>query len=201
MEAGMTAPKIVQAVAAVYPEDAYPEGNGHCTLSMTIDQNGVPLFIHLVHSAGEAFDSAAIYAVRQSKFDPGLREGKAVPIRTIVRVTFTADHAPAVPEIVKRTYVGTGDSVRADYPPKVTRRGEVEYSEEARKKRINGAVLISLLVTEEGLPAEVHVVRGMGYGLDEKAMEAVRQYRFQPAMKDGKPIAQHISIEVNFQLY
>ncbi len=124
-----------------------------------------------------------------------------MPIRTLVRLTFTADHAAAVPEILKQTYRGPGDSIRADYPPKVIRQGEVEYSDEGRRRRINGAVTVSLLVTEEGLPAEVKVVRGLGYGLDEKAMEAVRQYRFQPAMKDGRPIAQHISVEVMFQIF
>ena len=202
MEPGMTAPKIGQAVAAVYPEDASPEGgNRRCLLSMVIDENGMPLFIRVLHSAGEAFDSAAIYAVRQSKFEAGLREQRAVAVRTVVRVTFTADRAAAIPEILKQTYRGTGDAVKADYPPKVVSQGEVQYSEEARKKKISGIVTVSVFITEDGMPADVRVTRGLGYGLDEKAMEAVRQYRFRPAMKDGKAIAQHIAIEVSFHIY
>jgi len=201
MEPGMTAPKIALAVAAVYPEEALEGGNGRCLLSMEIDENGRPLFIHVVHSAGETFDAAAIFAVRQSKFEAGLREGRVVPVQTMVRVLFTADRAPAVPEILKPTYRGTGDAVVADYPPRPVSQADAEYSEEARRKKINGSVVISLLVSEEGLPTEVHVVRSLGYGLDEKAVQAVRQYRFRPAMKNGKPIAQHISIEVSFHIF
>jgi TonB family protein len=122
MEPGMTAPKILQAVPAVYPEDASLDGGGRCLLSMVVNRDGMPLFIHVVHSAGEAFDAAAIYAVRQSKFEAGLREQKAVPIRTVVRVTFTADRAAAVPEIVPPVYPEPENAVKADYPPSLLRR-------------------------------------------------------------------------------
>jgi len=202
MEPGMTAPKIVQAVAAVYPADVpVVAGNARCVLLATIDQNGLPLFFHVTHSAGEAFDAAAIYAVRQSKFEAGTREEKAVPIRTFLQVTFTADQAPAVPEILTRAVHRPPDSVRPDVYPKIVFQSEPEFSEEARKKKIRGVVIISLIVTDQGLPDEVKVVRGVGYGLDEKAVEAVRQYRFKPATKDGKPVAQPISVEVSFQIF
>ena len=52
-----------------------------------------------------------------------------------------------------------------------------------------------------GLPKNVHVMRGVGMGLDEKAIEAVRQYRFKPAMENGKPVAVELNVEVNFQIF
>lgn len=202
MEQGMTAPRIVNAVAAVYPED-WPAGSGvrRSLLSMIVNEDGVPLFIHVVRSAGDDFDAAAIYAVRQSKFEPGLRDQKKVPIRMVARVTFTPDHAPALPELVHATYRGAPQDPAADFPPKLLHRVEAEFSEEARRKKISGIVAVSLLVTETGEVRDVHVDRGAGYGLDEKAVEAVSQYRFAPAMKDGKPIAQHIRIDVSFQRF
>jgi len=51
------------------------------------------------------------------------------------------------------------------------------------------------------LPTELNVERGVGWGLDEKALQAVSQYRFQPATKDGKPVPAKINVEVMFKLY
>ncbi len=202
MEPGMTAPKLVQAVAAVYPEGVVVEGGSvRCLLSMVVGEDGLPRYVHVVRSAGDAFDLAAVHAVRQSKYEAGLRDGKAVPVRMLVRVVFTTDAVAAVPVMVQRTYRGAADGTLVDYPPKVLTRVEPNFSEEARKKKISGNVMVSLIVDEEGMPTEVRVVRGVGHGLDEQAIKAVRQYRFRPAMKDGKPVAQYINIDVNFQIF
>jgi protein TonB len=78
---------------------------------------------------------------------------------------------------------------------------EPEFSEEARKAKVAGNVLVNLWVGTDGLPSHVHVIRGVGMGLDEKAVEAVRQYRFKPAMENGKPVLVELNIEVNFQIF
>ncbi|MFP5268650.1 MAG: energy transducer TonB [Acidobacteriota bacterium] len=77
---------------------------------------------------------------------------------------------------------------------------EPEFSEEARKAKLSGNVVVYLWVDADGKPSHVRVVRGIGMGLDQKAVDAVRQYRFRPAMKDGKPVAVDMYIEVNFQI-
>lgn len=76
-----------------------------------------------------------------------------------------------------------------------------EFSDEARRMKYGGVVLISLIVTEEGLPADVRVLRPLDHGLTEKALDAVWQYKFQPALRDGVPVAVRINIEINFNLY
>ncbi len=91
-----------------------------------------------------------------------------------------------------------GGSVR---PPVVTYQVDPEFSEEARKAKFSGNVQVYLWVDENGLPSHVRVVRGVGMGLDEKAVEAVRQYKFKPAMKDGKPVKVDLYIDVNFQIF
>lgn len=78
---------------------------------------------------------------------------------------------------------------------------EAEFSDEARRAKYQGVVLISLIVDAQGNPQNPRVVRPLGMGLDEKALEAVRKYKFKPAMKDGKPVPVMMSIEVNFRLY
>jgi protein TonB len=76
-----------------------------------------------------------------------------------------------------------------------------EYSEEARRAKFQGSVLLALIVGPDGNPRELHIMRSLGLGLDEKALDAVRTWRFEPARKDGVPVAVQISVEVNFRLY
>ena len=79
---------------------------------------------------------------------------------------------------------------------------EAEFSDEARRAKYQGICLIGLIVDAQGNPINVHVVRALGMGLDEKAMQAVRQYKFKPAMKNGKTaVPVEITIEVDFRLY
>jgi len=76
-----------------------------------------------------------------------------------------------------------------------------EYSEEARKAKYQGTCLLWLIVGPDGRPHDIKVARALGMGLDQKAIEAVKNWKFQPAMKDGKPVAVQINVEVNFRLY
>ena len=85
--------------------------------------------------------------------------------------------------------------------PKALFTPDPEYSEEARKVRHQGTVVLWVVVGPDGRPHDVRVQRSLGLGLDEKAMEAVRQWKFDPARKDGQPVAVMISVEVNFRLY
>jgi len=79
---------------------------------------------------------------------------------------------------------------------------EAEFSDEARRAKYQGVCLISLIVDVHGDPQNPRVVRALGMGLDEKALEAVRKYKFKPALKDGKtPVPVMITVEVNFRLY
>jgi protein TonB len=78
---------------------------------------------------------------------------------------------------------------------------EPEFSEEARKAKFAGNVLVNLWVGTDGLPTHVHVIRPLGMGLDEKAVEAVKQYKFKPAMENGKPVLVELNVEVVFQIF
>lgn len=76
-----------------------------------------------------------------------------------------------------------------------------EFTDAARRAHHEGEVSIQLIVDSQGRPQNVHVVKQLGMGLDEKAVEAVRQYRFHPAMYQGHPVAVQMVIQVNFHLY
>ena len=77
---------------------------------------------------------------------------------------------------------------------------EPEYSEEARKAKWQGAVLLELVVDADGVPQNIKVIRSLGLGLDQKAIEAVQKWRFKPGQKDGKAVPVSANIEVNFRL-
>lgn len=76
-----------------------------------------------------------------------------------------------------------------------------EFSDEARRAKYQGVCVVGLIVDAQGNPQQVKVVRPLGMGLDEKAIEAVRQYKFKPAMYKGHPVPVEINIEVNFRIY
>jgi TonB family protein len=76
-----------------------------------------------------------------------------------------------------------------------------DYTEEARRAKKQGTCVLWLIVDSSGHPRDIRVARGLGFGLDAKALEAVKQWRFQPALKDGKPVDVQISVEVEFHLY
>jgi periplasmic protein TonB len=76
-----------------------------------------------------------------------------------------------------------------------------EFSDEARRAKLSGSVLVNLWVDQNGRPAHVRVLQGLGMGLDEKAIDAVRQFRFKPAMENGKPVTVELNVEVSFHIY
>src|SRR5215472_7299002 len=84
--------------------------------------------------------------------------------------------------------------------PQLLTKIEPEYSEEARKAKYQGTVLLYVQVDPSGKATNMRVVRSLGLGLDEKAMEAVRKWKFKPGYKDGKPVTVEATIEVNFRL-
>jgi periplasmic protein TonB len=93
-------------------------------------------------------------------------------------------------------HVGGGVSA-----PKAVYSPDPEYSEEARKAKFTGTCVLWLVVGPDGRPRDIRIARSLGLGLDEKAIEAVKSWKFEPAMKDGKPVAVQINVEVSFRLY
>ncbi|MGA3370463.1 MAG: energy transducer TonB [Terracidiphilus sp.] len=216
-EPGIVPPFVTLPATAGYPAHAPADSiNGWSLLSLVVGVDGVPANIQVVTSHGAAFDAAATDAIKQFKFEPGTLDGKPVPVRVYARTRFFADMRPAVTRILMRAGAGGGFSPLSprnggpprpnryrdyDKPPVPTKVGEPEYSDEARRAKIQGVVVVSVLVTEEGFPADPRVEKSLGHGLDEKALECVQEYRFKPAMKDGAPVEARIMMEINFRLY
>ena len=90
-----------------------------------------------------------------------------------------------------------GGAIKA---PKLTHYVEPEFSSQSKEAFIEGVVKISTIVTAEGRPSESSVTHGLNAEEDKTALEALKQWRFQPGTKDGKPVNVRVTIEIAFHL-
>jgi protein TonB len=86
-------------------------------------------------------------------------------------------------------------------PPRVIYQTDPEFSEEARKAKYQGTCVLGLVVDANGHPTQIRVLSALGMGLDEKAIESVKNWKFEPGKKDGHDVAVEIAVEVDFHLY
>lgn len=86
-------------------------------------------------------------------------------------------------------------------PPHAIFNPDPEYSDEARKAKYQGTVLVWMIIEPSGETKDIRIVRPLGLGLDEKALAAIGTWKFEPARKDGKPVAVMVNVEVTFRLY
>lgn len=126
---------------------------------------------------------------------------KGQPVQTLGKFSSVQDPEPqngaaTVSPAVRKPLNGRTPGVT---PPVALNHVEAEFSEEARRGGFSGVCLVSVIVNGEGRPLNAKVIRSLGHGLDEKAIEAVNKYRFKPAMKDGSPISVMITVAVNFR--
>ena len=98
---------------------------------------------------------------------------------------------------VKSNALRIGGGVTA---PVVLHKMEPEYTEEGRVAKYQGSVVLAVEIDPNGVAQNIRIVKGLGFGLDENAVTAVQQWRFQPATKDGAAVTVQASIEVNFRL-
>jgi TonB family protein len=167
-----------------------------------------------VLSGDPALTSAAVDAVVQWRYSACTRNG--TPIELPTYITLNSNHGkvniwvePELPfpikpnEEVKKKIsaqayaIGTGGAKA----PKLVYGPDPGYSEAARAAKYQGTLLLGVFVGSNGSPQDVWIDRKVGLGLEQKAIETVRQWKFEPATRDGKPIAVQIIVEVAFHLY
>jgi protein TonB len=94
------------------------------------------------------------------------------------------------------------DHVRPDVTaPKAVYTPNPEYTDRARRQKIRGSVVLSIVITDKGVVRGAKVVTGLDKDLDKQALKAVGAWRFEPATKDGKPVAVRLKVETDFKLY
>ena len=207
---GVQPPVLLYKKEPEYSEEARKAKlQGTVTLYITVDTNGRTSDIRVLKSLGLGLDEMALDAVKQWKYKPAMKNGQPVEYNTTVQVTFRLlpdlvsdeeraaflklQDAPAAAPASSTTSSGTQQ-------PVLLYKKEPEYTEEARSAKLQGTVVLSTTIGTDGRAGNIQVLKSLGLGLDEKAMEAVRQWKFRPAMQDGKPIESTHQVEVNFRL-
>ena len=103
----------------------------------------------------------------------------------------------------KRAMASAGNSFRVGNgitAPRLVQKLEPSYSDDARAAKFQGTVTLKVVIDTDGIAKDVQVVKSLGYGLDEKAVEAIDQWKFAPGTRDGEPVPVQATIEVNFRL-
>lgn len=148
-------------------------------------------------NSAEAATTMELYGHLLGRMPDREAEGKALLERAAALRKTLSDQALMKAMGTRSDVYRIGGGVTA---PKLIAKIEPEYTEEARAALIEGTVVLSTEIGPDGLTRNIRVVTGMGLGLDEKAVEAIRHWRFQPGVKDGQPVAVAAMIEVNFRL-
>ena len=139
-------------------------------------------------------------AVTMEVYGQFLREqGRADPAREMEARAEAIQRSNAPPDSshpASGAYkIGAGIS-----PPSVLHKIEPDYSEEARAAKLQGTVVVQIVIGPDGVARDARILRGLGLGLDEQAIEAIGQWQFKPGVKDGQPVPVTATIEVNWRL-
>lgn len=183
---------------------------GTTVIEFEINQDGSPGRMTTVESAGDpSLDAAAWQAMSSAAPFPRLPDAYQEKALTI-RMHFGYDQpaSPQAPFCDGPNWGAhpTGDSVLHQVghgvtAPKAIYSPNPEYSEQARKAKYISAAWIAGTVDSQGAFTDLCLAQAAGSGLDEKAMEAVRTWKFEPATLQGQPVAVRIVVEVDFRLY
>ncbi len=179
---------------------------GAVTMRLTLNEKGRVANVSVLSGEPELAEAAA-RAVRDWQYTPYFRNGLPVQVTTVVTVRFrltdsggpdiTAEFAGYHGEDIGPVFkVGNGVSA-----PRLIHHEDPAYSEKARQEKFQGTCILTLVVGSDGRPHNIRVARALGEDLDGKAIEAVSRWTFSPAIKDGKPVAVAINVEVQFRLY
>jgi TonB family protein len=189
---GITPPKPTLSPDPEYSEAARRDRfQGSLSLGVVIGVDGHPRDIWVIRPLGHGLDEQAIRTVGAWEFSPADRNGEPFPAVVTVAISFSLSN-------------GDEPEFAFDLPevtaPILVHRKDAKYSKEARKNRLQGKVVLTLIVDADGMPRDIRVITPLGSGLDENAIDAVQEWRWQPAMKDGKPISMPETLTINFQL-
>lgn len=191
--------RLIKQVPPVYPAACKAAGiEGTVVLSIVIGKDGaVQSARRLNRQVDERLADAAVEAVKQWVYQPTLLNGEPVEVMTDVEVNFTLAEKSAAAPAAQIGLFRVGDGVSA---PRPVYKVEPEYSEQARAAGYQGTVLLETEIDEAGTPLNIKVLRSLGMGLDEKAVEALSKWKFAPGQKDGKPVRVNARVEMVFRL-
>jgi TonB family protein len=180
---------------------------GLCLLGVTIDANGVPQNIHVVRSLEPELDSNTMEAVKNWRFKPALRDGGA-PVAVDGTVAATFEYVEKEPVAFATFIPETPEKIQAAIARHDTKRPDVEpvnadevIARYMPQSRISGRCLVSLVIDTNGVPRNVHIIKGLDSSLDMETVAMVEHLRFKPVLQDGTtPITVGLILPVRYRM-
>jgi len=166
-------------------------------LEVKTDEEGNVVDARVLRSI-PVLDQAAIDAVKQWKYEPLIIDGKAHKVVFTVTVRFVLDEG-IKKDVIKKFVQGAVKAEGDIQPPKIVKEVAPVYPEAARVAGVQGVVILSVKTDETGKVADTMVLRSIPL-LDQAAIDAVRQWVYEPFLQDGKPVPIVFTVTVRFQL-
>jgi TonB family protein len=158
-----------------------------------------------------------VEAVKQRRYLPAMRDGAFVESDQRITFSYNFGKGESQPDASPPEGLGEppanlfedlaeGKIFRAGpgsgvTPPRAVFAPDPEYSEEARRDKFKGHVMLGVIVAEDGTPENVWVIQALGHGLDRASVETIKRWKFKPATKDGQPVPVILSVETTFDIY
>lgn len=174
------------------------------TVAFDVDEHGLPVNLQVLNASHPIWGPEATAIVRDWQFVPGMKYGAPVSVLCTLDLVWGPTNLSAQAlqwAVAQMSVPPTPDPVGNLPISAVVFRGEdPSYTQEARTAGLQGAVQVSFVIGEDGIPQNLRVISPLGLGLDEKAIESVSQWRFQPAILNGQPVRIRTTIIVTFNL-
>jgi TonB family protein len=210
----------------VYPESAREAGiEGRVVVEFIVNKQGNVVEPNILRGIGGGADEAALEAIRSTRFTPGVQRGQPVDVKMVLPIVFRLSSdgtapppppptpqppppppAPPAPgDLGPRTSAGEEIFIVVEEMPRMiggmeAYYNQLRYPDMARRAGIEGRVILQFVVDKEGKPIDAVVVRGIGAGADEAALEALSKVRFTPGKQRGHSVNVQMQLPVEFSL-
>jgi bla regulator protein blaR1 len=196
-------PTITYKEKASYSEDALKNGlEGRVILDVVFAADGSLKDPKVFSGLPDGLTERAVEAAKKIKFEPATRDGKPVSVRGKLEFEFNLSKS-SDESLAKKEGAAASETVHAissSLRPTITYKEEARYTKEASDRNIYGTVILNVLFGADGKIGAIRVVSGLPYGLTESAIVATRAIRFEPAMKEGKPVSVRGALELSFSM-
>jgi TonB family protein len=171
---------------------------GRVVLEAVVRKDGSVDAVRVKEGLGYGLDENAMLALRRLQLLPATRNGEPVDVAMDIAVEFRLSETPSQPS--SQGFLVKPRCVTRLIAPTVISRAEPQYTANARSDRIQGTVVLEIVVRPDGHAEVLRVVRSLGYGLDAAAVDSIGQWGFRPGSCDGRPLDVTLKLEINFNL-
>jgi TonB family protein len=203
---GIVRPRVTKHVYPSYTPEAMHAGiEGAVYMEAVVEADGSVGEVRVTRSLDPGLDDHAIQTLKQWRFEPGRRDGVAVPVLIEMEMTFSLrDGKPErmAVSIPSTTWppagaVHPGSGVQS---PRLVHETKPSYTPAAMRAGIEGMVWMEAVVGADGRVSDVRVTQSLDHGLDEEAVRTLREWRFAPGRRDGVPVPVVVEVQMSFVL-